>query len=597
MKATPTRTGMRRWATRNGPRPSRTVTRRRLIKSGVAAGAGLSLTRGRLIESAMAASRDQGSLSEIEHVVLLMQENRSFDQYYGTMPGVRGFGDTTSYSSYAGGPRTSPATVFSQSMVGASLGGTTVSYALADGETTLEPFELLSHPPTVAGQTTNDITHDWGPQHGSWNNGAMDRFAVEHLAEDPTAAYQISDTDGVPLPGKSSYPIGVLTMGYYRQRDCLAFHRALADAFTICDKYFCSVLGPTDPNRLVWLSGSLGAHTGDVGGPVLETYVGNREQMIGTLDWPTMPELLTDNGVSWKVYQDPTSNFLFDVLGYFKHFADPSTPTQVANAEKAFAPVYPAEFVADVVSGTLPQVSYLIPPAPCCEHPATPPEYGEYLISQILQTLLLNPEVWERTVFIVIYDENGGWFDHVSPPTPGPLATVANGLAKAGSYYDGEYVTSTDPSDAAGGPPSDWDKVLGPVGLGFRVPGLIISPFSAGGWVCPDTFDFVSTLKFIEKLFLKPGTLMGSDGLHISPWRYNEVGDLTSALPNLSTPITTVPPLPPTSLLYPETAQQALLNSLAGTEDYAQAYPPPPSNGGIPRPDADSLATRRTTPT
>lgn len=566
-----------------------------MIKSGVAAGAGLSVAQGRLIETALAASRGSGSLSDIEHVVILMQENRSFDHYFGTMRGVRGFGDRAVYRSYAGGPSTDPATVFKQSMVGTSLGGTKVSYKLADGETVLEPFELVSHPPTVAGQTTNDITHDWGPQHGSWNNGAMDRFAVEHLAEDPTAKWQISGTDGAPLPGSSSYPIGVLTMGYYRRQDCLAFYRALADAFTICDRYFCSALGPTDPNRLMWMSGSLGANSGDVGGPVIETYVANRAEMLGKLDWPTMPELLTDYGVSWKVYQDPSSNYLFDVMGYFKHFADPSTATQAHNAALALTPVYPTEFQADVVSGTLPKVTYLVPPAPCCEHPATPPEYGEYLVSQILQTLLLNPEVWEHTMFLVIYDENGGWFDHVSPPTPGPLATVSNGMAKTGSYYDGEYLRSADPTNAAGGPPSDWDGVIGPVGLGFRTPALVVSPFSAGGWLCPDTFDHISTLKLIEKLFLPPGTLMGAGGLHISPWRYDLVGDLTSSLP-LSNPVAKVPTLPATSLLYPETAQQALLDSLAGTEDYAQAYPPPASNHGIPKPDPDSLAHRRRTP-
>lgn len=586
---------MRRRGVRSRSRSPRTLTRRTLIKSGVAAGAGLTVGRGRLIEKALAASLPKGSLSDIEHVVILMQENRSFDQYYGTMTGVRGYDDTASYSSYRGGPSTDPATVFSQSMVGTSLGGTEVSYALPNGETVLEPFELVSNPPTVAGQTTNDITHDWGPQHGSWNNGAMDRFAIEHLAEDGTAKWEISEKEGFPIPGGSEYPIGVLTMGYYRQSDCLAFYRALVDAFTICDNYFCSVLGPTDPNRLMWMSGSLGAHSGDIGGPVLETYVGNREEMLGTLDWPTMPELLTNHGISWKIYQDPSSNLLFDVMGYFKNFAHPSTPTQVANAAAAFEAVYPAEFVADVVAGTLPQVTYLVPPAPCCEHPATPPEYGEYLVSQILETLLLNPDVWASTVFLVIYDENGGWFDHVSPPTPGPLATVSNGLAKKGKHYDGEYVTSPDPTNAAGGPPSDWDTVLGPVGLGFRAPGLVISPFSAGGWVCHDRFDHVSTLKLIEKLFLPPGTLMGSEGLHISPWRYKLVGNLTTALPTLGKPVTTVPPMPPTSLLYPETAQQSLVDALAGTEDDAQAYPPPASNSGIPEPDPDQLPVRRHT--
>ena len=471
----------------------------------------------------------------MKHVVILMQENRSFDHYFGTMPGVRGFGDTGHSRSYAGGPTSGPGT-FTQTLVGTSLGGTPVSYALSGGATVLQPFELVSNPPSVAGQTTNDITHDWGPQHGSWNNGAMDRFVVEHLANDPTSRWQLGGPGGLPLPEASGVPIGPLTMGYYRQRDELAFYRALADAFTVCDGYHCSVLGPTDPNRLTWMSGSVGAHSADVGGPILETYVANKVLLQGSLQWPTMPEVLTEHGVSWKVYQDPSATAFFNVLDYFRNFAAPSTSAQVTNAVNAFTPLFPSGFAADVVAGTLPAVSWILPLLPCCEHPSTPPEYGEWLVSQILSMLLLNPAVWQQTVFLVVYDENGGFFDHVAPPTPGPTVTALRDIP-ASADYDGEYVTTTTPTNRAGGAPSDWYGVLGPVGLGFRVPALVISPFSAGGWVCSDTFDHVSTLKLIESVFLPRGSLMGPGGLHISPWRDRTVGDLTTALPNLAAPV------------------------------------------------------------
>jgi phospholipase C len=338
----------------------------------------------------------------------------------------------------------------------------------------------------------------------------------------------------------------------------------------------------------------LGAHSADSGGPVLETYVTNKTELFGKLNWPTMPELLSEHGVSWKVYQDPTGTAFFNVLPYFKNFASPTTLGQDLNAINGLTANYPAGFAADVIAGTLPKVSWIIPLLPCCEHPAVPPEYGEWLVAQILDTLLLNPEVWQQTVFLVIYDENGGFFDHVSPPTPGPTVTTLAGIPTS-DIYDGEYVTTLSPSNAAGGPPTDWYGVLGPVGLGFRTPGLVISPFSAGGWVCPDTLDHISTLKFIEKLFLPPGTLMGSGGLHISPWRYGTVSDFTTALPNLATPVKAVAPLPPTSLLFPDIAEQAVVNALTGTEDDGQAYPLPRANAGIPALDSDSLATRRTT--
>ena len=555
------------------------VTRRRFLKAAGAA-AGVAALPGALLDRALAIAPAGDSLDDVQHIVILMQENRSFDHYFGTMSGVRGFADRTRYRSFAGGPATDPSRVFDQTTLYRGKPLLTVG-----GEAVLRPFELVNNPPTADGQTLNDITHDWGPQHLAWNNGAMDQWVVQHLLEDGTAPYQwTSGPGGVPLPGSSSVPIGIETMGYYRQGDDLEFYRAVAQNFTICDGYFCSVLGPTDPNRLMWMSGSLGAHSKDQGGPVLTTYVSDREKMFGTLSWPTIPELLTDHGVSWKVYQDPTSNALFNVLAYFRNFTQPQTSTDVQNAKSGLTPVYPAEFVADVMAGTLPQVSWIMPPAPCCEHPATPPAYGQYLVSQILSALVQNPEVWAQTLFLVVYDENGGFFDHVAPPTPGPTVTSTANLpagAQPGGRYDGEYVTTPDPSNGAGGPPSDWDQVLGPVGLGFRTPALVISPFSAGGWVCRDTFDHISTLKLIETRFLPSGTLMGPEGLHISPWRYQTVGDLTSTLPTLGRPVTTVPVLPATSMTDPGVAEQNLLASL-GTADYGPAYPPPDRNGPLP---------------
>jgi len=558
------------------------VTRRRFLTLTGAAAATMALP-GALIDRALAVAPAGDSLSEVKHIVMLMQENRSFDHYFGTMSGVRGFADRASYRSYARGPATNPATVFDQSTVYKGKPLLTVG-----GDPYLRPFELVSNPPTVNGQTINDITHDWGPQHLAWNNGAMNQFAVQHLLNDGTAKLEIDPgAAGVGQPAASTAPVGIETMGYYKEGDSLEFYRAIAQAFTICDGYHCSVLGPTDPNRLMWMSGSLGAHSADRGGPILETYVTNRGDLYGTLNWPTLPELLTQHGVTWKAYQDPTSNALFNVLTYFENFVKPSSSTDAQNAVSGLTPVYPAEFASDVISGTLPQVSWIMPPAPNCEHPATAPEYGEYLVSQILQTLLLNPDVWAQTVFLVVYDENGGFFDHVAPPTPGPTITALADLPKgafARGTYDGEYVTTANPTNAAGGPPSDWSGVLGPVGLGFRTPALVISPFSAGGWVCHDTFDHISTQKLIEKAFLKPGTLLGADGLHISPWRYDSVGDLTSALPAISRPVSAVPTLPATSMGDPDVVEQNLLGAL-GTVDYGPAYPVPTSNGPVPSQD------------
>jgi len=208
---------------------------------GAAGAVGMALRphQARLIEAALASDQsDAGSLSDIEHIVILMQENRSFDHYFGTLSDVRGYGDPGAPTQVVAGARHS---VFDQfGPAGYAVGG----------DPYLQPFELVSNFPTEDGQTTNDITHDWGPQHYSWNSGRMDQFLEAHLA-----------VDGAPN--------GFLTMGYFTRGD-LPFYHSLADAFTICDAYHCSVLGPTDPNRLMSMTGSLGAD-GAKGGPVLET--------------------------------------------------------------------------------------------------------------------------------------------------------------------------------------------------------------------------------------------------------------------------------------------------------------------------------------
>jgi len=174
--------------------------------------------------------------------------------------------------------------------------------------------------------------------------------------------------------------------------------------------------------------------------------------------------------------------------------------------------------------------------------------------------------------------------------------TLTNGVATpTGSASQGEYITpaglrATYPAAT----PGNSQGVLGPVGLGFRVPALVISPFSAGGWVCPDVFDHVSTLKLIETAFLPPGTLMGDGGLEISPWLYQAVGDMTAALPTLGAPQVPVPALPATSMIEPSVVEQELLNSVLGLEDKGVAYPPPSSNLGIPQPDPDAKVRKPT---
>ncbi len=356
------------------------------------------------------------------------------------------------------------------------------------------------------GECTNDLDHSWPAEHMSWGggtNGAFVRTHVESVFQGPEH--------------------GVLTMGYYRRQD-LPFYYTLADAFTLCDNYHCSVLGPTHPNRLMALSGTVDP-TGAAGGPVLIT--NDSSQAIGSAHWDTMPEVLEDAGVSWKVYNPVGTGYsapfiqqhgllISDaILPYFSQYQNPSSSLY----QKAFTPLYPNDFVSDIKSGQLPAVSWIIPPLGYDEHPSSPPALGEWFTSQVLAALVANPKVWSKTVLFHMYDENDGFFDHVPPPVA-PQGTA------------GEYVTVSPLPDQA-------DGMGGPVGMGFRVPMLVLSPFSRGGHVASEVFDHTSQLRFLEERF-------GVKAPNISSWRRHTAGDLTSTLhPRRSDP--SMPKLPTTS--------------------------------------------------
>jgi phospholipase C len=160
------------------------------------------------------------------------------------------------------------------------------------------------------------------------------------------------------------------------------------------------------------------------------------------------------------------------------------------------------------MNDTLPQVSWIAAPEAYSEHSNWPTSYGTWYIQNVLSALTANPAVWASTVFIICFDENDGFFDHIVPPTP--PATAAQGLSTvstANEIYPGANAT----------------YVPGPYGLGARVPMLVISPWSKGGWVNSQTFDHTSIIRFIEKRF-------GVFEPNITPWRRAVCGDLTSTL-------------------------------------------------------------------
>jgi phospholipase C len=478
------------------------MTRRELLHAGAAAGL-LALGGDPLIQRALAAAPRIGKLTDIEHVVILIQENRSFDHYFGTLPGVRGFGEEGALETlYQPG------------------------YPVAGFEGKLLPFHLETG---GASQCLKDITHAWVAQHECWDGGAMDGFVRTHLAVDGPQ-------------------VGPATMGYYERAD-IPFYFALAEAFTICDSYHCSVLGPTDPNRLYSMSATIDPD-GANGGPLLQTLTfAQREALAGRFTWTTMPEQLSAAGVSWKVYTGAPFGLEDNVLSYFHAYQ-----TNPALAAAAFQPVYPNDFKADLERRELPQVSWINTSVFQTEHPGlSTAKVGEYAVAGLLKMLLAHPYQWSKTAVFLTWDENGGFFDHVAPP-----------VAPAGT--PGEYLTVGDVTGDSGG-------VGGPIGLGFRVPMLVLSPLSKGGFLCSDTFDHTSILRFLERRF-------GAEVPNLSAWRRGVTGDLTSAF-NFIKPDATKPQLPKVRL---PKGEQCGISGLTVPPNSLPEQPPghiPPPSGPV----------------
>jgi phospholipase C len=347
---------------------------------------------------------------------------------------------------------------------------------------------------TTSGAAFHGTDHSWRAQHASWNGGAMDGWMTTHRP-----------SDGGPW-----------SMGYYTRQD-IPFHFALADAFTVCDAYHCSAFGPTHANRLFAVSGT-NDPDGLNGGPVVSNSI------PAPFRWTTYAERLEAAGVSWRYYVGNTKG---SDLGWFQQFQSaPQTSPLYINGMQ---PRPPSAIADDILNDRLPAVSWLnsqylpsigLPEA--SEHPPALPGAGAQYIFDVLDALGKRPDVWAKTVLFITYDENDGLFDHVVPPTA-PQGTP------------GEWIT-VNPL------PAECNGIAGPIGLGFRVPTIVVSPWSAGGFVCSETFDHTSTLRFLERRFGVPEP-------NISDWRRETVGDLTSSL-RLYDRDLEIPALPDTAALY-----------------------------------------------
>ncbi|UAY55647.1 phosphocholine-specific phospholipase C [Arachidicoccus terrestris] len=567
-------------------------TRRTFIKKAAMLGGGVGLWSAlpASIKRALEIDPEKGStFMDAEHVVLLMQENRSFDHLLGSLQGVRGYNDPRAI--------TIP-------------NGNKVWLQTDEKGQTYAPFRLDIK--KTRSTWTGNLPHSWTNQTDARNQGGFDRWLEAKKS------------------GYEKYAHLPLTLGHYTRED-IPFYYALADAFTVCDQHFCSSLTGTTPNRLFFFTGKLR------GGKNNQANVDNSNvDYQNEVDWQTFPERLEQAGISWKVYQNDISldngmtgtedfwlgNFTDNPLEWFKqhgvryspgHYDKvkkdlAALPERIGKAReelkvltgkeqkkaeekiqemeaalayakeavvkyspeafkqlparlralhnKAFTvnsddPYYHQvdtihyqdadsgrqkqmkapkgdvfyQFRKDVESGKLPKVSWLVAPQAFSDHPSAP-WYGAWYVSETMDILTSNPEVWKKTIFILTYDENDGYYDHVPPFVAPNPRDPASGLASEGLDIEDEYVSLEEDLLRVGNRYKAFAR-QSPVGLGYRVPLLIASPWSRGGWVNSQVCDHTSVLQLLESwLSKKLGKAIKEE--NIGSWRRAICGNLHS---------------------------------------------------------------------
>jgi phospholipase C len=532
-------------------------TRRNFIKSAamLSGAAGFAAGIPDSVQKAFAIEPDAGTTwSDAEHIVILMQENRSFDHALGTLQGVRGFNDPRAIRQANGN------SIFLQTSI--------------DGDT-FAPWRLDIKDTKITWM--GSISHERHTQVDAWNHGHHNAWI------DAKRSHNEAYTQ-VPI-----------TMGHYTRED-LPFYYALADAFTVCDQHYCGVMTSTTPNRSMFWTGTIrdaqNAHSA--------VYMRNPEYGHGKLKWTTYPERLQEAGIDWKIYQNELGladldeeqhawlgnlgNMTESFAAYHVNLSDASMQKlqdRVDKAEKELAdlkaaplPVEPSmrddhkaeieqkethleamkeqlkkgggglaslpadaqdlhrrafvtnagsddyheleaisfddgghtasmkvpkgdvfyQFRKDVNEGKLPTISWLSPPGKFSDHPSHP-WYGAWYVSEVVDILTKNPEVWKKTIFILTYDENDGYFDHCPSFVAADPANKSTGRGSEGIDMALDYTYAAD--EIAQEVPA-VNARSGPIGLGYRVPMIVASPWSRGGWVNSQVFEHTSTLQFLE---------------------------------------------------------------------------------------------------
>jgi len=391
-----------------------------------------------------------GPASKIQHIIFIVQENHSFDNYFGTYPGANGFSLGISIPTSLNAETTASVSPFHLNVAQPiSIIGDELPPGVADPDEldaksggTVPPFPYGNE--SIAG----DLSHAWQVAHMAYDNGKMDGFVA---AERST-----------------------LTMGYYDRQD-VPYYWDYADKYVLDDNFFSSLMGPSFPNHLYIASGTNGPIYGLKYPWILNNgVINNPASSFGwqgvSLSWVTLAQELSNQNMTWAWYDGsakPLAPTIWNVLPLFTYFQTHPTELSKHVRNTQF-------FVSNIQDGTLPAVSWIIPgawhpptwPAACLrqstsEHPPARSDCGmdyvAYLVNQVMQS-----KYWESTAIIITSDDYGGFYDHVPPPQ------------------------------------------IDAYGEGFRVPTLVISPWARPHFIDHTEYEFASMLRFAEVNFKLP---------------------------------------------------------------------------------------------
>jgi phospholipase C len=392
--------------------------------------------------------------SKIQHIIFIVQENHSFDNYFGTYPGANGLSNISipvNINDTAAG-YVSPYHL--SVTVPVSIVGDELPPGISDPDDLAAAMANPASPYHLSSESIGrNLGNAWAVAHMAYDNGKMDGFVT---AEGTT-----------------------LTMGYYDNQD-IPYYWDYANHYVLDDNFFSSEMGPSFPNHLYIASGASGPtnlkYPWILNGSVIDDQPGNFSLQSVDFTWATLAQELSNANMTWTWYDgdaNATAPTIWNVLPLFDYFQ--TYPSQLTEHVKNTQ-----DFVTDVQNNKLPAVSWIIPGAwhpptlpavfanqSISEHPPSRPDAGMDYVAYLVNEVMKSP-AWSSTAIIITWDDYGGFYDHVPPP--------------------------------------QIDKY----GEGFRVPTLVISPWSKPHYIDHTEYEFGSLLKLAEVNFNLP-TLGGRD--------------------------------------------------------------------------------------